>query len=193
VRIHLIIAFAVMAASAMAQPDPGALTNRAETARGQQPTPAEQARAFEQATEKIRAECIQGRRIICGKILKITADGLAVESGYTNLLRAPLNKKWLVPGTVQAKREVDLIEGNDPGSACVGLVFLTALPKARLAKPKLYDYVVIQAYPAGQYSYTSVGTIRRTVRCFAASLPAAIKMNRAAAGIEPPATAQESK
>jgi hypothetical protein len=193
VRIGLIIAFASMTAGAMAQPDSGAPTNRADSDGGRQPTPAQRARDYEQATEKIRAECIQGRRIICGKILQITPDGLVVESGYTNLMRTPLNKKWLVPGTVQAERALDLIESNAPGSPCAGLVFLIALPKSRLAKPQLYDFVVIQAYPAGHYSYNSVGTIRRTVRRFSASLAAAIKINRAAAGIEPPATAPENK
>jgi hypothetical protein len=193
VRICLIIALAVMTAGAMAQADSGAATNRVEAEASSQPTPAQRARAYEQATEKIRAECIQGRRIICGKILQITADGLVVQSGYTNLMRAPLSKKWLIPATVQAERALDLIESNEAGSPCVGLVFLTALPKSRLAKPQLYDFVVIQAYPAGQYSYTSVGTIRRTVRRFSSSLAAAIRMNRAAAGLEPPVAASENK
>ena len=177
----------------MAQPSSGASTDRAEADTGRQPSPAERARSYEQATEKIRAQCIQGRRIICGKILQITTDGLVVESGYTNLMRAPLNKKWLIPGTAQAERAKNLIESNDPGSPCSGLVFLTAPPKSRLAKPRLYDFVVIQAYPAGQYAYNSVGTMRRTVRRFCASLAAAIRMNRAAAGIEPPMIASETK
>jgi hypothetical protein len=151
------------------------------------PTAARQARAFEQATEKIRADCVQGRRIVCGRILKIFPDGLVVDSGYTNLMRPPLNKSWLVPGTAQATRQPNLIEGNEPGCVCVGLVFLTALPRSRsAAKPRPYDYVVIEGYPAGQYTYTSVGTIQRTVRRFAAALPTAIRINRDLAGIKPP-------
>jgi hypothetical protein len=147
----------------------------------------QQARAYEQGTEKIRTECVQGRRIICGKILKILPDGLVVESGYTNLMRTPLNKSWLVPGTVKTRRQANLVEGKEPGCVCAGLVFLTALPKSRSApKPKPYDYVVIQGYPAGQYTYTSVGTIQRTVRRFAASLPTAIRISRDIAGIKPP-------
>ncbi len=146
-----------------------------------------QARAYEQATERIRADCVQGRRIICGRILKIFPDGLVVESGYTNLMRAPLNKSWLIPGTVQTTRPASLVEGREPGCVCVGLVFLTALPKSRSTpKPEPYDYVVIQGYPAGQYTYTSVGTIKRTVRRFSASLPTAIRINRAAAAMKPP-------
>ena len=134
---------------------------------------------------KIRAECVQGRRTICGRILKVLPDGLVVESGYTSLLRPPLDKSWLAPGTVQAVREPNLVEGNEPGCVCVGLVFLSDIPKSRLAKPKPYDYVVMQAYPAGQYTYTSVATMQRTVRRFAATLQTAILINGDAAGIKP--------
>src|SRR5437870_1153334 len=52
--------------------------------------------------EKVRAACIQGRRLICGKILEVLPDGLVVESGYTNLVREPLTRSWLAPGTVTA-------------------------------------------------------------------------------------------
>jgi hypothetical protein len=173
--------------TAWAQSDGGALTERpggnTSAPSTESPSPARQARAYEQATEKIRADCVQGRRTICGRILKILPDGLVVESGYTNLMRVPLSRSWLAPGTVEATREVNLVEGNEPGCVCTGLVFLTALPKSRsTAKPKPYDYVVIQAYPAGQYTYASVGTLQRTVRRFAASLPTAIRLNRDAAG-----------
>lgn len=182
------IAFAVTAIctqadNAASTGDAGSVTN----------TPAARARAFEQATEKIRADCVEGRRIICGKIVNIISGGLVVDSGYTNLMRTPLNKSWLVPGTVQAVRPGDLIESREPGSVCVGLVFLTGLPKSRLAKPKLYDYVVLQAYPAGHYTYNSVGTMQRTVRRFSAKLPIAIQLNRADAGIEPPVVAADNK
>ncbi|HUD49302.1 MAG TPA: hypothetical protein VMR33_20910 [Candidatus Baltobacteraceae bacterium] len=178
---------------AMTQTNDGASSPPADSA-----TLARQARAFEQATEKIRSDCIQGRRIICGRILKIFPDGLVVESGYTNLMRPPLNKAWLIPGTAEATRQANLVEGKEPGCVCVGLVFLTALPRSRSsAKPKLYDYVVIQGYPAGRYTYTSVGTIQRTVRRFAAALPTAIRINRDIAGIKPPilrpAAAPDSK
>src|ERR1039457_4773239 len=42
--------------------------------------------------EQVRAACLQGRRSICGRILRVLPDGLIVESGYTNLLREPLSK-----------------------------------------------------------------------------------------------------
>ncbi len=191
---------AVLAATlsnTMAQTNGTTLTNRADINASPplkvSPTPAQQARAYEEATETIRADCVQGRRIICGRITKILPDGLVVESGYTNLMRPPLDKSWLIPGTVQATRAANLVEATEPGSVCVGLVFLTSLPKSRMAKPHAYDYVVIQAYPAGQYTYTSVGTIQRTVRRFSATLATAVKLNRTAAGIQPPTFGRDGK
>jgi hypothetical protein len=182
--------FAAPLLNARAQTNGAATTNRAD---GNTNSPAtntltsfQQARAFEEATEKIRDDCIQGRRIICGRILKILPDGLVVDSGYTNLMRPPLSKNWLIPGAVQTERAANLVEGREPGCVCVGLVFLTDLPKSRSAKPRLYDYVVVQAYPTGHYTYTSVGTIQRTVRRFGTKLANAILVNRAAAGIKPP-------
>jgi hypothetical protein len=190
----LIAVTTILSAQAMAAI---AQTNGADNNPGpppkETPTLAQQARAFEQATENIRAACLQGRRIICGRIVKISPDGLIVDSGYTSLMRPPLNKFWLVPGTVHATREANLVEGSEPGSVCVGLVFLTAVPTSRATKPKPYDYVVIQAYPAGQYTYTSAGTIRRTVRRFSASLSNAMLANRAAAGIQPPVPVADAK
>jgi hypothetical protein len=35
---------------------------------------------YMRATEKIRAQCVEGRRIICGRIVKILAGGLIVDS-----------------------------------------------------------------------------------------------------------------
>ncbi len=127
-------------------------------------------------TEEIRMECLQGRRLVCGKILKVFPEGLVVESGYTNLLREPLAKSWLVRGTVTASRAPNLVEGKEPGCVAVGLIFLTNLPKARGARPQQYDYVVIEGYPAGQTTYTSIGDIKRTVRRFAATLPKAVQL-----------------
>lgn len=125
--------------------------------------------------EKIRNNCIQNRRWICGKILQVLPEGLVVESGYTNLLRDPLMKSWLVPGTVAASLATNLVETTEPGAICVGRVFLINLPKSRgTPKPARYDYVIIEAYPAGQFTYTSLGDIHRTVRRFSASLNKAV-------------------
>jgi hypothetical protein len=126
-----------------------------------------------QQIEAFRAECIQQRRTICGKILKVLPDGLVVESGYTNLMRAPLSHSWLAPGSVQAAKAANLIEGQQPDCVCVGLVFLTNLPRKPV--PKLYDYVNIPGYPMGSYTYTSVGDLRRTVRRFSTKLSKAVQ------------------
>jgi hypothetical protein len=130
-----------------------------------------------QATEAIRADCIQGRRMICGRILKVLPEGFVVESGYTNLMRHPLDHSWLIPSTVEAEREPNLLEKNEPDCVCVGLVFVTDPPKSRRAKPKVLDYVVLQAYPTGHFTYNSVGTIERTVRRFSGSLAMAVRIN----------------
>lgn len=128
-------------------------------------------------SEQLRAQCITGRRSICGKILRIFPDGVLVESGYTNLARGTLTKSWLVPGSVVASRAADLVESREPGTLCVGTVFLTDLPRG---KPHQYDYVIIAGYPTGEYTYTSVGTIRKTVRRFSANLDKAVKTDLAA-------------
>ena len=130
-----------------------------------------------QDREKVRLMCIEGRRLVCGKILEVLPDGLVVDSGYTDLLRQPLIQSWLVPGTVKASRAENLLEENKPGANCIGLVFLTNLPKGKKFKPAQYDYVIIEGYPAGQYTYTSVGSVQRTVRQFSASLNAAVNWN----------------
>ena len=127
-----------------------------------------------QRVERIRTACIEGRRSIAGRILKVLPDGLVIDSGFTNLLRAPLNRSWLVPGIVSASRPAHSVERSEPGSLCVGLVFLTNLPKSRGTRPKLYDYVMIEGYPAGESTYTSVGTVQRTIRKFSANLDATI-------------------
>jgi hypothetical protein len=137
--------------------------------------------AYLQASETIRTDCIQGRRIICGRIIKILPGGLVVDSGYTNLIRKPLERTWLIPGTVEAERAPDLVEKNEPDCVCVGLVYVTDLPKSRRAKPKVFDYVVLQAFPTGHFTYNSVGTIERTVRRFSGNLPAAVQTNLKAA------------
>jgi hypothetical protein len=137
-----------------------------------------QVRSEAQRLEDIRLDCIQKRRTICGKILKVLPEGLVVDSGYTNIMRDPLNHSWLVPGSVQAQQATNLVEGDQPNCVCLGLVFLSNPPK-KPAKPaaRLHDYVILTGYPTGQYTYTSVGDLRRTVRRFSAKLAAAIEWN----------------
>ena len=127
------------------------------------------------SAEQVRAESLAGRRTVCGKILRVLPDGLVVESGYTDLLRPPLTDSWLVSGTVAATRTPNLVESREPGAVCVGTIFLTDLPRARGKKPKPFDYVILLAYPAGETTYTSVGTVQKTVRHFTGTLAAAVR------------------
>jgi hypothetical protein len=124
--------------------------------------------------EQIRANCIQGRRLICGRVLKVSPAGLVVDSGYTDLLRPPLGQSWLIPGTAKASRDPNVLELNEPGTPCIGLVFLTDISKRRTVKP--FDYVVLIGYPAGQYTYTPVPGVEKQIRKFAAGLDTAVKL-----------------
>ena len=129
--------------------------------------------------EQLRAQCLQGRRLVSGRVLKVFTNGLVVESGYPSLLRDSLHGAWHLPGTVVASRQSNLVETQDPDSICVGVVFLTDLPKLRGGKSEHiepYDYVVLHSYPAGHYIYTSVGNLEHTVRRFAGGLETAVKL-----------------
>jgi len=126
-------------------------------------------------SDQIRNACIKGRRVICGKVIKILHDGLVVDSGYTELTKSPFNKSWVVDSGASVSRDAKTLEVNEPGAACIGIVFLTDIPKRPAAK--LYDYVVIQGYPVGSHTYTSVPGVQKTVRSFSAGLDTAIRMN----------------
>jgi len=123
-----------------------------------------------ESKEQIRARCLEGRRSICGKIIRIFPDGLLIEAGYTNLLREPLTKSWLVPATVTASLAPNPVESKEAGAICFGTVFLSDLPRG---KPHLYDYVILCGYPTGEMAYTSVG-IKKTARRFSANLDKAV-------------------
>jgi hypothetical protein len=133
--------------------------------------------------EQIRARCIEGRRSICGRIVRIFPEGLLVEAGYTNLLREPLTKSWLVPAAVTASPAPNPVESREPGAICFGTVFLTDLPRG---KPHLYDYVILAGYPTGEMTYTSVG-IKKTARRFSANLDKAVNANLAGTA-QPPSS-----
>ena len=128
-----------------------------------------------QRGDDARNMCIANRRVVCGRVLKVFSDGLVVESGYTELTRPPLNQSWLVNGGAVVNRDPKALELNEPGSPCIGIVFLTNIPKRPAVKQ--YDYITLQAYPTGQHTYTSVPGVDKTVRCFSASLDAAIRVN----------------
>ena len=165
-RIALLIVFAALCASAQTNPVAGTGNSPALQ------SPTNQVLSAAERFEKIRLDCIASRRIICGKIIKVLPDGLVVESGYTNLMRSPLEKSWLIPGTVTASRAAGLVEANQAGAVCVGTVFLADLPKGRGAapKPQLYDYVNLEGFPVGEYTYSTIGDIHHTVREFTTKL-----------------------
>jgi hypothetical protein len=125
--------------------------------------------------EQIRTACVEGRRYVCGKVLQVTPEGLVVDSGYPDLLNPPFNKSWVARGTASINRPPQLLEEKRPDAICVGVVFLTGIPK----KPEVheYDYVVLHAYPAGQYQYKPVPGVEKTVRRFSGSLELAVKLN----------------
>ena len=124
--------------------------------------------------DQIRTDCIQGRRLICGRVLKIFPEGLVIESGYTDLVRPPLIQSWVIPGTVSANHQPTILELKEPATPCVGVVFLTDIPKR--PKVKKFDYVVIMGYPAGPYDYEPVLDIKKRIRRFSAGLDTAVRL-----------------
>lgn len=154
---------------------PALAVSETATATTNQP---QDARALAQKGEAIRTACINGRRRICGKVLQIVPEGLVVESGYTNLLRPELSHSWLAPGNVTSSLPPNLVEQNSPGAVCVGLVLVTDIPKRPAVKA--YDYVIFQVYPAGQYDYVPVPTVKKIIRRFSVGLATAVQLNLAA-------------
>ena len=159
-------------------------TNQTAHAPAVSPSPAPAAPSVDAAavarSEKIRAACIEGRRRICGKVLQILPEGLVVESGYVGLLRPELSRSWVAPGTVSVSLPPNLVEEKIPGSVCVGLVMVTDIPKKPAVHP--YDYVILEAYPAGQHLYAPVPNVKKNIRRFSVGLLTAVKLNLDAAG-----------
>jgi hypothetical protein len=124
--------------------------------------------------EQARNRCIEGRRYVCGKVVQIVPTGLVVDSGYTSLMQPPYHTSWVMPGTISPARAADAVEVTAPDSACIGLVFVTDIP--RRPKAKLYDFVVLHVYPAGQYVYTPLSPVHKTIRKFSAGLDTAVKL-----------------
>jgi hypothetical protein len=131
----------------------------------------------DQRSEQIRATCVEGRRFIAGRVVQVTREGLVVESGYRQLLSPPFNHSWLVPGTATVDPPPPAIEQKSSDALCLGLVFLTNIPKR--PQVKCYDYVLLHGYPAGSYAYVPVAGVNKTIRRFSASLERAVEMNMA--------------
>lgn len=138
------------------------------------PAPAVQTPSSNHRAADIRTACINGRRCVCGKVIKIVPHGLIVESGYTELLKPPFNQSWVISGGAALNRDPTLLERSEPASPCIGTVFLTDIPKRPTVK--LYDYILLQAYPAGDYIYIPVPGVQKTIRQFSAGLDTAVKI-----------------
>ena len=172
-----VLLFLVVCAAASAQTNLAPPTARTESNLNSASNVTQNAEvlAAAQHIEELRAQCIQERRLICGKILKVLPEGLVVDSGYSSLLQTPPNGTWLLPGTVVATRDTNVVERAQPDAICLGQVFLTDLPKSKGAKPKQFDYVKLEGFRIGQYTYTSVGDVHRTVRKFSCKLGNAVR------------------
>ena len=101
-----------------------------------------------------------------------------MESGYTALMHPPFTGSWLIPSGALVNRDSKLIERDEPASPCIGTVLLIDFPKRPTVK--LYDYVLLQAYPAGEYLYTPVPGVEKQIRKFAGGLDTALKLKIAA-------------
>ena len=134
--------------------------------------------------ERLRQECIEGRRQICGRVLQRLPDGLVVESGYGALMKPEFNQSWVVRGTAVLQRDASAVEAREPGSVAVGLVFLSDFPKRPPVKQ--YDYVVLCGYPAGEHDYIPAPGVHKTLRRFAASLDHAVKTSLQRTGAKIP-------
>ncbi len=161
-KLHwLIILSAVM--PAVAQTNVASVTNQ---------TAARNPRAAE-----LRVACISGRRCVCGQVIKIVPEGLVVDSGYTALMAPPFTQSWVFPSGALVKRDPAAIERNEPAGPCIGTILLTDFPKR--PPVKLYDYVVLLGYPAGEYRYVPVPGVEKPIRKFAAGLDTAVNLQLA--------------
>lgn len=97
-----------------------------------------------------------------------------MDSGYTALMAPPFNQSWVISSGALVSRDSKVIERSEPASPCIGTVLLTDIPKRPAVK--LYDYVLLQAYPAGEYLYTPVPGVQKSIRKFAAGLDTAVKI-----------------
>jgi hypothetical protein len=130
-----------------------------------------------QRAAEIRTACINGRRCVCGKVIQIVPEGLIVESGYTALMEPPFTGSWVIPAGALVNRDPKLLERNEPASACIGTVLLIDFPKR--PPVKLYDFVLLQAYPAGDYLYRPLPGVEKPIRKFAGGLETAVKLKLA--------------
>jgi hypothetical protein len=174
------ILFMALALGCRADTNVVASTNKTASTRGVEKSASSQQaqNALAQRAEEIRMSCIEGRRYVSGRVMQILPEGLVVDSGYAELLKPPFNQSWVVRANVAVTKNPSLIEEKKADAICVGLVFLTNIPKKPAVKP--YDYVVIHGYPAGEHLYAPVPSVEKTIRQFSASLERAVSLTLAA-------------
>ena len=168
------LCLALLAAAGCAHPSAAARATPAPQSTETAPPAALPVSATAARAEQIRTDCIQNRRLICGKVLAVLTNGLVVESGYAGLLRPGLTGSWVIPGSVVVSPPGPALERNEPGTLCVGTIFLTDLPKRPPVKS--FDYVVIMGYPAGRFIYRPAPGIEKVLRRFAAGLETATRL-----------------
>jgi YVTN family beta-propeller protein len=175
----MVCKFAILLSSAVftvwAEPGLVTLSNPPASAAPLSPDSVAKSLNADQRAEQVRNKCIEGRRFIAGRVVQVTPDGLVVDSGYSQLLSPPFNHSWVVSGTASVDRDAHAVESKRPDAVCVGLVFLSNIPKR--PPVKIYDYVVIHGYPAGDHVYVPVPGVEKTVRRFSASLERAVELN----------------
>jgi len=130
--------------------------------------------ALGQTNGDTRAACIQGRRVICGRVLQITTAGLVVDSGYTGLLQPPLNHAWLNRATALPARPAQVMEKSTTDAVAIGPLLLTDFPRRPAVHQ--YDYVTLQGYPAGHYDYVPLPGVTNRLRRFAGGLETAVRL-----------------
>jgi len=102
--------------------------------------------------------------------LKVLPDGLVVDSGLHKPDARALEPILAhSPARSRQRGATNLVEGNQPEAHCIGLIFLTDLPNHAAAKPKVFDYVNVEASRWANTLNTSVGKTR--ANGFAGSRP----------------------
>jgi hypothetical protein len=172
--IRIVMLLSVAAISSFAEPGT-VQTNKSAAPAATGAQQAADAGKSAQLAEQVRTHCIEGRRYVAGRVLQVLPEGLIVDSGYSQLLSPPLNRSWLVSSTVSINRNASAVEEIKPDAVCVGVVLLSDYPKRPAVKA--YDYVVMHAYPAGEFAYTPVQGVHKNIRRFSASLARAVEFS----------------
>jgi len=77
---------------------------------------------------------------------------------------------------VDVQRTNIFVEKSEPDSICFGQVFLTDLPKPPPhTKLNEFDFVVLEGFPMGEYTYDSAANVQHTVRRFSTKVASAVR------------------